>query len=188
MWCAPCEDMDVSHPKTPAGSFRRLANQLPPLEIDEPMSIEDRMSGARKMSVGTPSKPVLGLPLARWIPMDCHSFMDYSAGLAIASTAIMTDDRAAQLGSAILASSVIGVSALTDYRISALKLIPIEAHEFIDYGWGLMAIAAPFALGYWKSSPKIAIAHIASGVMNILGSLVTDYRAYSRRTSKRTAR
>jgi hypothetical protein len=180
--------MSVTHPKAPNHSFRRLANQLPPLEIDEPLPIHDRITSLHRMSVGTPSKPILGLPIARLVPMDCHSFMDYGAGLAIASTAMMTDDRAAQLGSAILASSVIGVSAVTDYRISVLKLIPIEAHEVIDYAWSLAAIAAPFALGYWKSSPKIAITHIAAGVMNILGSLVTDYRAYSRRTSKRTAR
>ena len=168
---------------TPASSFRALANNgLPPLENQgDPPTLEERLHKT-KTSVGTPSKPVLGLPLARWIPQDMHSMMDYANGLMTASCTMMTDDKAAQIASIALASSVIGVSAVTDYRLSAAKLVPIEAHEVIDHVWGLTAIAAPFALGYWKTSPKVAIMHIAAGVSTILGSLVTDYRAYSRRT------
>jgi hypothetical protein len=65
--------------------------------------------------------------------------------------------------------------------VSVAKLVPIEVHEVADYVWGATAIAAPFLLGYWKTSPKVAIVHIAAGVGSILGSLVTDYRAYTRR-------
>jgi len=146
----------------------------------------DRMSRFRTMSVGAPSKPVLGLPLARWIPQDCHSFMDYANGLATASTAFVTDDKAAQLASITLASLVVGVSAVTDYKISVAKILPIEVHEVADYVWGASAIAAPFLLGYWKSSPKVAIAHIACGIGAIVGSLLTDYRAYSKRSQTAT--
>ena len=122
-----------------------------------------------------------GLPLARWIPQDCHSFMDYTNGLVTGATAFATDDKAAQLASIGLASLVTGISAVTDYRVSAVKLVPIEVHEVADYVWGATAIAAPFVLGYWRSSPKVAAAHIAAGIGSILGALVTDYRAYSRR-------
>jgi hypothetical protein len=178
----------TNHPQPPGRTFRDLAaDQLPPLDpIDEPASLEDRIRGSHRMSVGTPSKPLLGrLPLARWIPQDYHSFGDYGGGLAMAACAVATDDRAAHLASAALASSVLGVSAITDYRISAAKIIPIEAHEALDHVWGLAAIAAPFVLGYWKTAPKIAIAHVAAGVSVIIGSLLTDYRAYSHRTSRR---
>jgi hypothetical protein len=177
----------TNHPRQPATTFRALANQLPPLEpIDEPAPLDQR--GGFKMSVGTPSKPLFGtLPLLRWIPQDCHSFMDYGNGLAMVACSMATDDKRAALASVAL-SSVLGVSAVTDYRISVAKLIPIETHEVLDHVWGLTAIAAPFVLGYWKTAPKIAMAHIGAGVFTILGSLLTDYRAYSRRTSARATR
>jgi hypothetical protein len=175
----------VTHPKTPASSFRSLARDMPKLPKDETRPLDERMS--RPMSVGTPSKPILGLPLARIIPMDCHSFMDYGNGLVTASTALATDDKAAQLASITLASLVLGVSAITDYRVSIAKILPIEVHEVADYVWGASAIAAPFLFGYWKSSPKVAAAHILAGVGSIVGSLITDYRAYSKR-SKTAAR
>ncbi|HLL23109.1 MAG TPA: hypothetical protein VK427_13305 [Kofleriaceae bacterium] len=154
---------------------------MEPLEIDEPLPLEERFLKDTTMSSGEPSKPVLGLPLARLVPQDCHSYMDYGNGAAALACVFVTDDKAAQLASLVLAGSVVGVSAITDYRMSLAKIVPIEAHEVIDHAWGVMAIAAPFALGYWKTSPKVAIAHIAAGVGTILGSLLTDYRAYSRR-------
>ena len=140
------------------------------------------VSTDRTLSHGAPSQPVLGLPLARLIPQDIHSVMDYGSGLAAGLGVVMhDDDPRAQLASAILATSAIGVSAMTDYRLSLAKVVPIEAHEVIDHAWGLTAIALPFALGYWKTSPKVAVMHIAAGAGVILSSLLTDYRAYTRR-------
>ena len=78
----------------------------------------------------------------------------------------------------ILGSSAIGVSLYTDYRLSVAKVIPIEVHETIDYAWGALAIAAPFVLGYWKTSPTVGLMHVLSGVGTILSSAFTDYRAW----------
>lgn len=168
--------------KSSTVSFRDLAaDQLPPLEAAEVAETFQRADEERTMSVGAPSKPVLGLPLLRWIPQDCHAFMDYANGLATASTALVTDDSRARLASITLASLVTGISAVTDYRVSVAKLVPIEVHEVADYVWGATAIAAPFVLGYWKSSPKVALAHVIAGLGSIAGALVTDYRAYTRR-------
>lgn len=161
-------------------SFRSLARDMPALPVDETRPLAERVS--RPMSVGTPSRPILGLPLARLVPMDCHSFMDYGNGLVTGGMALATDDKAAQLASITLASLVIGVSAITDYRVSLAKILPIEVHEIADYVWGASAIAAPFVFGYWKSSPKVAITHIVAGIGSIVGSLITDYRAYSKRS------
>jgi hypothetical protein len=72
---------------------------------------------------------------------------------------------------------VVGVSLVTDYRLSVAKVIPIKAHEIIDHVWGLTAISAPFILGYWKTAPRIALMHVIAGASTILASLVTDYRA-----------
>jgi hypothetical protein len=146
----------------------------------------------RTLSHGTPPPKLLGvLPLARWIPQDIHSMLDYGGGLIAAGGALSADedDPVAKLASVVLGSSVIGVSAVTDYRLSAVKLLPIRVHEVLDYVWGASAIAAPFVLGYWKKSPRTALMHVVAGASTILGSLVTDYRAYKlRRRSKTAAR
>lgn len=134
----------------------------------------------RPLSHGLPARTLLGgLPLARLIPQDVHSVMDYMNGLATAAGVLLHDnDPAAMAASMILGGSVIGVSLMTDYRLSIAKVIPIELHEKIDYAWGAMAIAAPFVLGYWKTSPTVGLMHVISGVGTILGSMFTDYRAW----------
>ena len=137
-----------------------------------------RSKMTRRLSRGIPSAPLLGrLPLARLIPQDLHSVVDYGNGIAVGMGVTATDPRA-KIASIILAASVVGVSAITDYRLSLAKILPIEAHEAIDHIWGLSAIAAPFVFGYWKTSPRVGITHVVTGVATILASLVTDYRAY----------
>jgi hypothetical protein len=136
----------------------------------------------RPLSHGKPSKPLIGLPVARWIPQDVHSVMDYVDAASIGSGYFMADedDDAACLASIALAAAGAGVSLMTDYRLSLVKVIPIEVHEAIDYAWGMAAIAAPFVFGYWKSSPRTALTHIMTGAGTILASLFTDYRSYKR--------
>lgn len=135
----------------------------------------------RLLSHGTLSKPILGLPLARLIPQDLHSMMDYGSGFATGAGMLQSDDPKARLASAVLAGSVIGISAITDYRLSFAKLVPIEVHEVADYAWGVTAMALPFALGYWKTSPKVALMHVVAGAGTIMSSLFTDYRAFKRK-------
>ena len=134
------------------------------------------------LSQGAPAKTLFGvLPIKRVIPMDVHSVMDYANSAIYGAGALMTSCPEARIAGLVLAGAGTGVSLMTDYRLSLKKIIPIEAHEVIDHAWGLMAIAAPFVLGYWKKAPVIAAAHVMTGVGNIVASLFTDYRAYSKR-------
>lgn len=131
---------------------------------------------------GEPAEPLFGvLPLARFIPQNIHSLMDYGNGAAVAATFAACDTMTGKIASLAFGGSVIGVSAMTDYKLSAAKLIPIEAHEAIDHLWGASLIAAPFVLGYWKKDKVAAITHIAIGASTILASLFTDYRRTPRR-------
>lgn len=139
------------------------------------------VSSERSLSQGAPSKPLLGvLPLARLIPQDVHAVMDYANGIAAGSGALMTDDPAARIASIALAAATTGVSAITDYRLSFAKILPIEQHEVADHLWGVAAIAAPFVFGYWKRAPSVALMHVVAGAGTILSSLFTDYRSYKR--------
>ncbi len=71
----------------------------------------------------------------------------------------------------------LGTAAITDYRMSFAKLLPIEGHEIADYAWSLTAIAAPFVLGYHRRAPLAAWVHVALGAGMLAASLFTDYRA-----------
>lgn len=131
------------------------------------------------LSVGEPSRPLLGrLPLARVVPQDVHSVMDYVDAGGVLAGAFLTSCPKAKAASWVMGTSGIAVSSVTDYKLSLAKVLPIEAHETIDYAWGLTAIAAPFVLGYRKTAPHVAALHIALGLGTILASLFTDYRAY----------
>jgi hypothetical protein len=131
----------------------------------------------RSAAAGILSRPLFGrLPVRRWVPQDVHSLLDYKGGTASALAGLLSDDPVAKSAGLALGSSVIGVSLLTDYRMSLTKLIPIEAHEIADYAYGAAAILAPFVLGYAKRSPVAAAVHVMVGLTTILASLVTDYR------------
>lgn len=133
----------------------------------------------RRLSVGIPSKPlVVRLPLSRIIAQDVHSVFDYLDGATVLSGAFMTSCPEAKAASWVLGGAGIVASALTDYRLSLAKVVPIEKHEIIDYAFGVSAIAAPFILGYRKTAPLVAMTHIAIGIGTLLVSLFTDYRAY----------
>jgi hypothetical protein len=146
---------------------------------------EELIASAERVSVAlwepdarVPSKPVLGmLPLARVIPQDVHSALDYvhTAGF-LASAALARTSRARAVGLA-LGAGLGGGSLVTDYRLSAAKVLPIETHEKADYAIGLAAVLAPFLLGYARKDPVAAMIHVGLGVGSLVTSLLTDYRA-----------
>jgi hypothetical protein len=136
--------------------------------------------GLRNLAIseGRPSRALFGvLPVRRIVPQDMHSLADYANGVRVMTAGLLTHERDARVASLALGLSIINVSSLTDYRLGLFRLIPIEAHEAIDYLWGASAIAAPFVLGYRKRAPVTATLHIIIGAAHLLTSLFTDYRA-----------
>lgn len=127
---------------------------------------------------GTPSRPLLRvLPIRRAIPQDLHALGDYANAFRVMAAGLLAKDRNARAASLVLGASSLVVSSLSDYRISVVKLIPIEAHQVFDYVWGAAAIAAPFVLGYRKRAPLTATLHILVGATHLIGSSFTDYRS-----------
>ncbi|HVH46759.1 MAG TPA: hypothetical protein VM925_30665 [Labilithrix sp.] len=141
-------------------------------------SLERIVFAELRPSAPVPAKPVLGvLPLARVIPQDVHSVMDYLVTAAYLVSAGLAKTPRARAAGIFLAANVGTVSMLTDYRLSLAKVIPIEVHEVLDHVSGSGAVAAPFVLGYRKRDPIASAIQIATGIGTILASLFTDYRA-----------
>ncbi len=133
--------------------------------------------GLEKPDGRVPSKPILGLPLARIVPQDVHSVLDYASAIAYFASAKVARTERGRAAGILLGTSVAGASLVTDYRLSVAKILPIEVHEVLDHASGLSAAAAPFALGYAKEDPLAAMVQIATGALTVLASLFTDYRA-----------
>jgi hypothetical protein len=133
----------------------------------------------RELSTGTPSRSVLGLPIRRSIPQDVHSVMDYGNGAVGLLSAFVANTARARIANTALSAAATGVSALTDYKLSVAKVIPIEVHEAIDYVWGISNVLAPFALGYRRKDKLVSFVQIAFGLGTIAASMITDYRAFS---------
>jgi hypothetical protein len=131
------------------------------------------------LSTGVPSRPLMGLPVERVIPQDVHSLIDYAGGAAGLLAASLANTTRAKMANATLATASTGVSALTDYKLSVAKVIPIEVHEAVDYAWGLSNVVAPFALGYYRDDKLVSWMQMALGMGTIVASLFTDYRSYS---------
>lgn len=140
-------------------------------------SLERIVFAELRPSSPVPSKPVLGvLPLARVVPQDVHSVVDYlAAGAYLVSAALARTSRARAMG-LLLAANQAGVSMITDYRLSVAKVLPIETHEVLDHVSGASAALAPFALGYQKKDPIASAIQIVTGLGTVLASLFTDYR------------
>ena len=170
-------------------AVERALQSLVIRRYDIPRQLTGRMDkllgSAERVSLGlwdpeerVPSKPLLGaLPIARVIPQDVHSVVDYVNAAGFAASAAIARTGSARAVGTLLGLGIGGASALTDYRLSAAKVIPIETHESLDYLGGIAAVVAPFALGYVKKDPIAAAIHIGLGLTTIVASLVTDYRA-----------
>ena len=132
---------------------------------------------ARGADAGRPSMSLLGLPLRRVVPQDVHSLLDYSNGLTLIASACLSRNQSAAWAGATIGSLLIGTSAISDYRLSLAKLLPIEVHEAMDYLGGFAAIAAPFALGYHRRSRAATWLQVGVGLSSIAVSMFTNYRA-----------
>jgi len=148
--------------------------QLPLPEV--PFSFDDRT-----LSHGIAARSLAGLPLARVVPQDVHSLLDYATALAVAVAGFLAGAPRARNAGRLLGIAGLAQSLASDYRLSAVKVMPIEVHEVRDYLWGAANIAAPFVLGYRKRERVASAVQIAAGAAVILTSLFTDYRGWKRR-------
>ena len=67
------------------------------------------------------------------------------------------------------------VSLLTRYPLGVVRVIPFPVHSAGAYLGALVAILAPFVLGFSDDNGGATAAYIVVGVVVIALSLVTDY-------------
>lgn len=163
----------MQHPHIPEHKTPRQPGFVPASVRESHKGLRDRSSAA-----GILALPLLDrLPLRRRIPQGIHSLRDYEGALTVAGAGLLSGWRAARTAGLVLGGVGVGVSLLTDNRLSLAKLIPIEVHEAIDYVWSIGVIAAPFLFGYSRRCRLTTLLHVLVGARTLVGALYTDYRA-----------
>ena len=112
-------------------------------------------------------------------PVDAtlHGVVDYNAGAflltAFPKLAGIEGTRSARqirMAGAIHA----GYSALTDYPLGIVKLVPYRAHLALDAIGALALAATPFVTGQWKKGRKQWLPHVALCLVELSALAISD--------------
>jgi hypothetical protein len=116
------------------------------------------------------------MSLFRLVPAWMHGVGDFAAALVLIITGLVADgpDSAKATG-IVLGAGLVVVSLLTRYPLGVVRVIPFPVHSVGDYLGALVAILAPFVLGFSDDNGGATAAYIVVGVVVIALSLVTDY-------------
>lgn len=113
------------------------------------------------------------------ITKENHAFIDYSyvpLVLAAPTLAAFEEEKAAAVLVRTMAVAVLGYSMITDMKGSAAKWIPYKTHAALDVGSGVLALAAPWLLGFSKNKKArntllaMGMAGLAVGALSMIGA------------------
>ena len=110
------------------------------------------------------------------ISRELHGAIDYAyAALVpfIPKIAGFSDEEKANLLCKLLGGGALTYTALTKAEWGLIKLLPFKTHLMIDLSVSLMAIGAPWLLGF-SDNKKARNAVIAIGAAGLMASLLTE--------------
>jgi predicted phage tail protein len=117
------------------------------------------------------------MSLLKLVPAWLHGIGDYGAGIALLIVPLLVggSDEAVYTG-VVLGAVLLVVSLFTRYPLGAVKAVPFPVHSAGDYLGGILAILAPFVLGFSDSHTGLSVFYIVVGAVVIALSLVTNYQ------------
>jgi len=118
------------------------------------------------------------------IPLLIHAAAEpFLVALLIAAPFLFAfSDESAPTALAIIAGIVILIVAMsTKWKLSLVKVIPVDVHAILDLVLGAFLIASPFIFGFSDVSEATAF-FIVFGVLEILATLGTAWRSSSAAT------
>ncbi len=124
------------------------------------------------------------------IPLTLHAASEpFLVALLIAAPFLFGfSDESAPTAVSIVAGIVILIVAMsTKWKLSLVKVIPVDVHAMLDLGMGALLIASPFIFGFSDVGSATAF-FIAFGVVEILATLGTAWSHDSAVVAPRTRR
>lgn len=107
------------------------------------------------------------------IPRKLHGILDYLIGvLLIAAPWVLgfADEGPATYTPVILGVATLLYSALTNYELGLIKIIPFHVHMVIDVLSGALLAASPWLFGF---ADRIYWPHLLVGIIEILTGIMT---------------
>ena len=112
-------------------------------------------------------------------PVDAtlHGVVDYNAGAFLLTAfpklaGIQGTRSARQIRTAGAIHA--GYSALTDYPLGIVKLVPYRAHLALDAIGAVALAATPFVTGQWKKGPKQWLPHVGLCLVELSALAISD--------------
>ena len=112
----------------------------------------------------------------RFLPTRIHGVIDYLTGVLLIAAPWLfgfADGTAAQWVPVILGVAILGMSLITDYELSAARVIPMGVHLAVDGLGGAFLAISPWLFGF---ADRTYWPHLIVGLGEIVASLVTRTR------------
>jgi hypothetical protein len=113
----------------------------------------------------------------RPIDSTLHGVTDYTVGATLMTvfprwTDLEGTESARQIRRA--GAVHVGYSALTDYPLGIVKLIPFKVHLMLDAVGALVLAATPFITGQWKKGAEHWMPHVGLCLFELSSLVLTD--------------
>jgi hypothetical protein len=109
----------------------------------------------------------------RFLPARVHGVIDYLWGLGLLASPWafgFADSGAPRWVAVVFGVGAIAYSAVTDYELGLVRLVPIRLHLGLDEFAGALLAASPWILGF---ADRVYGPHLAFGVFAVVASLIT---------------
>lgn len=112
-------------------------------------------------------------------PVDAtlHGVVDYAAATTLMTVfpRIAGVEGTRSAGQIRTAAAIhAGYSALTDYPLGAVKVIPFRAHLVLDAVGAVALAATPFVTGQWKEGVRQWLPHVGLALFELASLAMTD--------------
>lgn len=111
----------------------------------------------------------------RFIPTKVHGMLDYLVGLVLIVSPWVLGFSDVSNRSAVWLPVVLGVgallySAITDYELGLVRVLPMAGHLIIDVMSGVLLAASPWLFGF---SNEVYLPHLIFGLLEVGAGLMT---------------
>lgn len=115
----------------------------------------------------------------RFIPTQAHGVLDYLTGGALlaAPKLLGIEDVPASARVLVLAGAgAAAYSAITDYELGLVRLLPMPAHLALDAASGMLLASSPWLLGFAGNGPRYWLPHVVVGATEVLAAATSKAR------------
>lgn len=112
------------------------------------------------------------------IGLRAHGFIDYTVGILFIALPVLSNfvtNISATIAFEAAGIFILLYSIITDYPLGVFRVMPINAHRFLDFTTGLFLCISPWLLNFAEKTWAI---HVALGVFVTMVSVCTNPKQF----------